>query len=1382
MPAAAIFMGYLGASGALTAIGASIAGVAGLSVAAAGVTASIAASTISAAAATAIGAGAISAGITAVTGGSASDVLKSAVLGGVTSYAGSAIASSVASSVTESILSSGSESLVSKSIAESMGRVAGSAVSGGVTSGTRALLEGQDPIEALLKGGVTGALTSTVAESVDYALKDVPGFGKPANANEAALQRSVKAAIGTAILTGGDQAQISSALVNSYINTMAATAGRAKFNDNSNNVRQANEAYKTSQSLLEDNLSKQQQLAADYNKQIEPIQTLYAKIQDDSKTYDDLANKFNNFDSIFKAVDVTEVVPVEYGSWGADSAPHTVMEERTRTVFVDENGKQVSKEDIYNQAMALNSQLEKDVADYKDKNVQLLGGEVTKYRTETRTRPVTYFDEMGQHNYEESYEVEVPYTETVVGSATPIKGELDALQSDYTNISQQFEESKNKLTDEVNKFYAAELENADATKAELDKFANASKQYKDEFGVDPTQEQLTQLAATGDILGAVNKLVAENNNKQAVDAGYKNYDDYKTAGGDRGSLGLFGRRSLVSAEDFYARQEGWQNAAQKIEAEKSGFDDPTSWAIHSDEAKRDDVAKSAGFPNYATQQSFAGDIGAYREAQNEIMAKNAYFPDFYTFKQFNGDLGLYQHFTRNEDAKSAGFPDFATQIAFGGDRDAYEKSIIKPAEAPGLGDIANIIGLPGREVAGPMEVMADIQLPYLADNLPKGYVIPPGFRVISMEDLKDDNGNPISMREARETKGVVETDADEQGRTALVIPDKSTTVEVQPGDVASGAGTAVVTAPDGSQLVFDQDNNLIDIIGTPDQDIYSPTDIDANITGGGGSKPTSGVDTGGGDILDGGNTFDGGLSLEIDPDQYRPLLLNPQDENVFVDPGFMGPISPVVTSPPGDIIEPDGGVSTDTSLPRDPVDGEDGTSDFGDVVVPEEGGVSTDTSLPTDDEPTDEQEPVEEEDTDTTETEECPEGYVRNLTTGACELIDTGEDEEKDERDQECPEGYVRNLETGVCELVEDTDEPDPCGEGYHWDESRQICVPDSDEEEDEECPEGYARNLGTGECELIEEERPQDCGEGYHWDEDRQLCIPDSDEEEDDECPEGYIRNLNTGECIRITTTDSGKGVVTTPTTTPPPGITPNLGFPFFIPEPPIVTSPSISDDPVMKGALPEMPQETKFQGPLDQFLKIATGDSFNPKPPQPQQAQQQAGSMNDRLSYPQGGSDYFSYGQQSDIENNLSAQFGQAPTEPPMEGALQFKQGGMATPMMAGGGTTRYGQYAGGGLNVINHSGKQRLDFRKGAAVSGPGDGQSDDIPAMLADGEFVFPADVVAALGNGSTKAGSDKLYDMMHSIRAYHRSAKPKDLPPPAKKSPLDYLKKAKKARS
>jgi hypothetical protein len=62
-------------------------------------------------------------------------------------------------------------------------------------------------------------------------------------------------------------------------------------------------------------------------------------------------------------------------------------------------------------------------------------------------------------------------------------------------------------------------------------------------------------------------------------------------------------------------------------------------------------------------------------------------------------------------------------------------------------------------------------------------------------------------------------------------------------------------------------------------------------------------------------------------------------------------------------------------------------------------------------------------------------------------------------------------------------------------------------------------------------------------------------------------------------------------------------------------------------------------------------------------------------------------------------------------------------------------------------------------GRMLKGPGDGMSDDIPAMigkkqparLADGEFVVPADVVSHLGNGSTDAGAKKLYSMMDKIR-------------------------------
>ena len=64
-------------------------------------------------------------------------------------------------------------------------------------------------------------------------------------------------------------------------------------------------------------------------------------------------------------------------------------------------------------------------------------------------------------------------------------------------------------------------------------------------------------------------------------------------------------------------------------------------------------------------------------------------------------------------------------------------------------------------------------------------------------------------------------------------------------------------------------------------------------------------------------------------------------------------------------------------------------------------------------------------------------------------------------------------------------------------------------------------------------------------------------------------------------------------------------------------------------------------------------------------------------------------------------------------------------------------------------------------GKLLSGYGDGMSDSIPAVikgvrpqraaLADGEFVIPADVVSHLGNGSTKAGGKRLYEMMANIR-------------------------------
>lgn len=78
-----------------------------------------------------------------------------------------------------------------------------------------------------------------------------------------------------------------------------------------------------------------------------------------------------------------------------------------------------------------------------------------------------------------------------------------------------------------------------------------------------------------------------------------------------------------------------------------------------------------------------------------------------------------------------------------------------------------------------------------------------------------------------------------------------------------------------------------------------------------------------------------------------------------------------------------------------------------------------------------------------------------------------------------------------------------------------------------------------------------------------------------------------------------------------------------------------------------------------------------------------------------------------------------------------------------------------AGGGLTAL----------AGGRFLQGPGDGTSDSIPAViadkqparLADGEFVVDARTVSELGNGSSKAGAQKLYKMMDRVHTARKKA-------------------------
>ena len=57
-----------------------------------------------------------------------------------------------------------------------------------------------------------------------------------------------------------------------------------------------------------------------------------------------------------------------------------------------------------------------------------------------------------------------------------------------------------------------------------------------------------------------------------------------------------------------------------------------------------------------------------------------------------------------------------------------------------------------------------------------------------------------------------------------------------------------------------------------------------------------------------------------------------------------------------------------------------------------------------------------------------------------------------------------------------------------------------------------------------------------------------------------------------------------------------------------------------------------------------------------------------------------------------------------------------------------------------------------RRTGAINGPGTGTSDDIPAMLSNGEFVMTEQAVRAAGNGDHDTGVRNMYQMMNGLES------------------------------
>jgi hypothetical protein len=100
------------------------------------------------------------------------------------------------------------------------------------------------------------------------------------------------------------------------------------------------------------------------------------------------------------------------------------------------------------------------------------------------------------------------------------------------------------------------------------------------------------------------------------------------------------------------------------------------------------------------------------------------------------------------------------------------------------------------------------------------------------------------------------------------------------------------------------------------------------------------------------------------------------------------------------------------------------------------------------------------------------------------------------------------------------------------------------------------------------------------------------------------------------------------------------------------------------------------------------------------------------------------------------MDANYGKRLTDDQFESILAGATGVVPTPAFAASPTFA----AQGGV----------MDLRQGGESEGPGTGTSDDIPAMLSDGEFVMTAKAVRGAGGGDRREGARKMYQMMDQL--------------------------------
>jgi len=498
-----------------------------------------------------IGAGTISAGFTAARGGSTKDILKSAVLGGISAGVGaSSISSSIASDVAFDAIANGT---LSGSTAVALGNTIGQAAAGALTSGVSALLTGKDPLEELIKGGLTAGLSTGLNATINELTKDISLLSQPTGSDVGdAFQRATKTALATSILGGSGTGAFEKSLLTSFTHLGVDYVGNA-IKDNAAQLRKDADNLTVAENAIRDNISNQEGIVSQIKSEQENFDNKYSGLISDYNTF---LEKVDNIDNYDKWLEKNGYYYPEYGGGPVKEVigPGWVYK------WVADNEYSGHTEAVWDET----PQRWSEPAPTKDSFISEANALAEKINAAVP-------------EYERDRDALQTTTDNLVSKLDTEKAKLPELEKIFTA-------AEGKVKNTVTEFQTQEAENAAIVLKKIEDVAKAKETYKADTGRELTDADLAEFAKAGpDLVSTVDK--AYTSEDEAKEIWKEKFGTEPTEFDLLEIIGLSEGNASDKVGDVKAGRETFTTSELKDAYKAKYGKEPTESWMNSDEAK-----------------------------------------------------------------------------------------------------------------------------------------------------------------------------------------------------------------------------------------------------------------------------------------------------------------------------------------------------------------------------------------------------------------------------------------------------------------------------------------------------------------------------------------------------------------------------------------------------------------------------------------------------------------------------------------------------------------------------------------------------------------------------------------------------------------------------